>query len=146
MCRLPYGFDIYLLSKCQNRKKDGANFCGLLRKAELYYCIQMLSGLNFCVVWAYSEFINFPGGRPLWREGEEGGGRRGREEQLRPRCGRTRSLNGGGRRRRKEAIKSLCLSERAEKSRAKLKPPLSQTRPLGATELRMVSRGFNQTI
>ena len=25
-------------------------------------------------IWAYSEFINFPGGRPLWREGEEGGG------------------------------------------------------------------------
>ena len=24
------------LSKCQNHKKDGANFCGLLRKAELY--------------------------------------------------------------------------------------------------------------
>ena len=25
-----------LLSKCQNHKEDGANFCGFLRKAELY--------------------------------------------------------------------------------------------------------------
>ena len=34
---LPYGFDksADLLSKRQTHKEDGANFCGLLRKAEL---------------------------------------------------------------------------------------------------------------
>ena len=32
----PYGFDIYLV-KYQNHKEDGTNFCGLLRKAELYF-------------------------------------------------------------------------------------------------------------
>ena len=32
----PYGFEIYLVnSKRQNHKDDCANFCGLLRKAEL---------------------------------------------------------------------------------------------------------------
>ena len=31
----PYDFDVYL-SKCQNHEEDYANFCGLLRKAELY--------------------------------------------------------------------------------------------------------------
>ena len=30
---LPYGFDIY---NCQNYKADCANFCCLLRKADLY--------------------------------------------------------------------------------------------------------------
>ena len=29
----------YLLNKRQNHKEDGANFCGLLRKAELYSSI-----------------------------------------------------------------------------------------------------------
>ena len=37
----PYGFEIYLVNvnigKRQNHKEDGANFCGLLRKAELYH-------------------------------------------------------------------------------------------------------------
>jgi hypothetical protein len=29
--------DLPVLSKCQNHKADCANFCDLLRKAELYY-------------------------------------------------------------------------------------------------------------
>ena len=36
MLNLPHGFD--LLSKCQNHEEDCANFCGLLRKAELEVC------------------------------------------------------------------------------------------------------------
>ena len=44
---LHYGFDVYYLkfsfsekaSKCQNREEDCTNFCGLLRKAELY-CVK----------------------------------------------------------------------------------------------------------
>ena len=37
MRNLPHGFDIYF-SKRQNHEDDFANFCGLLRKAELYKC------------------------------------------------------------------------------------------------------------
>ena len=36
MRNLPHGFDIYLNSKRQNHEEDCTNFCGLLRKAELY--------------------------------------------------------------------------------------------------------------
>ena len=32
---LLHGFDIYLVDVRQNNEKDCANFCGLLRKAEL---------------------------------------------------------------------------------------------------------------
>ena len=34
----PDGFEIYLVNKCQNHEDDCANFCDLLRKAELYFC------------------------------------------------------------------------------------------------------------
>ena len=43
---LPYGFDIYLLSKHQNHEEDCANFCGLLK------CI-----LNFIRVSYLTYFI-----------------------------------------------------------------------------------------
>ena len=33
--RRPQKFAPRLQSKCQNHKEDGANFCGLLRQAEL---------------------------------------------------------------------------------------------------------------
>ena len=36
MRNLPHGFDIYLILKRQNHEEDCANFCGLLKKAELY--------------------------------------------------------------------------------------------------------------
>ena len=35
-----------LLSKCPNHEKDCANFCGLLRKAELYVIDQSTLGLT----------------------------------------------------------------------------------------------------
>ena len=53
----PYVFDIYLFSKRQNHKEDGANFCGLLRKAELYQFLILLPGPHFVV--ALISMVNF---------------------------------------------------------------------------------------
>ena len=36
------GLSLFKFSKRQNHKEDGANLCGLLRKAEIYNVIQNL--------------------------------------------------------------------------------------------------------
>ena len=47
----PYGFDVYYVSKYQNHKEDGANFCGLLRKAELYQLFVIMPIIFELFVW-----------------------------------------------------------------------------------------------
>ena len=41
----------WTVSKCQNHKEDGANFCGLLRKAELYRQGTSYSSYFIAEVW-----------------------------------------------------------------------------------------------
>ena len=59
-------------------------------------------------IWAYSEFINFRGGRPLQRQGVEGGEGRGRAITATLRSDKELNEEGGRKNEgRKEAIKSL---------------------------------------
>ena len=56
MPNLPDGFDAYYLSRCQNHKDDCANFCEILRKAELY---NIMRDKNIKVVEGYFYMIFF---------------------------------------------------------------------------------------
>ena len=52
---LPHGFDVH---KCQNHEEDCANFCGLLRNAELYQELEIMHCRLDSRIWDMEAEIN----------------------------------------------------------------------------------------
>ena len=50
----PYGFDVYVLSKCHNHRDDCTNFCGLLTQPELYLARSFLAFLYQNIITGFS--------------------------------------------------------------------------------------------
>ena len=61
---VPFG---HLLSKVTNHEEDGVHFCGLLRKAELYVFVSIVSDLHISscsqVFWLLLQLLKHNSGR-----------------------------------------------------------------------------------